>query len=90
VEDYETKTKQGKIERRIYLDSGRFVIYGYESEGNMTSKYRIVLKGRENRSFFIIRTGTGKNIALDAEFEDTVKLLKDGEPVQISDLMGDK
>jgi hypothetical protein len=90
VEDYETKTKQGKIERRIYLDSGRFVIYGYESEGKMTSKYRIVLKGRENKSLFIIRTGTGKNIAVDAEFEDTVKLLKDGEPVLVSDLVSDK
>ncbi len=87
MEEYETVTKKGLIERRVYVDSGRFLIYGYESGGKISNKFRIVLNGRERKSFFLINTGKGRNITVDAEYEDDVKILKDGESSQVSDLL---
>lgn len=89
MKEYETKTKQGKIEKRIYMDSGRFVIYGYEDEGKITKKLRIVLKGNERKSIFIINTGKGRDIAIDADYEDQIYVLKGETPVKVEDLLAD-
>jgi hypothetical protein len=87
MEDYETVTKKGTIEKRIYIDSGRFVIYGYESEGKISNKHRVVLNGGEKRSFFLIDTGKGRKLSVDSEYEDSVCILKEGKSVKISDLL---
>jgi len=87
MEKYETKTKQGKIERRVYIDSGKFVVYGYESEGKLTNKVRLLLSGSEKKSVFLITTGRGKGIVVDADYEEDVYILKNGEAVKISDLL---
>ncbi|BAB59273.1 TVG0139918 [Thermoplasma volcanium GSS1] len=87
MKEYETETKGGKVEARVFIDSGKFVIYGYEEDGKMEKKYRLVLKGeKENRSFFIIPTGNKRNLAIDADFESEVYVLKDGKSVKVSDL----
>ncbi|MGC8645609.1 MAG: hypothetical protein ACP5UO_05020 [Thermoplasmata archaeon] len=87
MEKYETKTKQGKIERRVYLDSGKFVLYGYESDGKLTNKVRLVLAGNEKKSKFLITTGKGKGITVDADYEDDVYILRDGKAVKVSELL---
>lgn len=85
MEDYETLTKQGKLEKRVFIDSGKFVIYGYELNGKLTNKSRILLKGEKKRSLFIINTGKGRNLAVDAEYEDEVFVLRDGKPLRVSE-----
>ena len=87
MEDYETVTKNGKVERRIYVDSGKFAIYGYESEGKLSNKFRVVMNGREKRSYFLIDTGKVRNLAIKAEFEDDIAILKDGKSLKIADLL---
>ena len=87
MEDYETVTKNGKVERRIYVDSGKFAIYGYESEGKLSNKFRVVMNGREKRSYFLIDTGKVRNLAIKAEFEDDIAVLKDGKSIKIADLL---
>lgn len=87
MEEYETVTKKGTTEKRVYVDSGKFVIYGYESEGKMSNKIRIVLNGRVKKSFFLINTGKGRNIAVDAEYEDGVMILREGRTSRVSDLL---
>ena len=87
MEDYETVTKNGKVERRIYVDSGKFAIYGYESEGKLSNKFRVVMNGREKRSYFLIDTGKVRNLAIKAEFEDDIAILKDGKSIKVADLL---
>lgn len=87
MEEYETQTKQKKIERRVFIDAGRFVIYGYEEDGKMTKKIRIVLKGEKKKSYFLIGTGKGKNLAIDTEYDDQIHLLKDRKSVRIDELL---
>ena len=87
MEDYETVTKNGKVERRIYVDSGKFAIYGYESEGKLSNKFRVVMNGREKRSYFLIDTGKVRNLAIKAEFEDDIAVLKDGKSIKVADLL---
>ncbi|MGC8561771.1 MAG: hypothetical protein ACP5NO_01035 [Thermoplasmata archaeon] len=87
MEDYETVTKSGKVERRIYIDSGNFVIYGYESGGKLSNKVRVLLKGSEKKSFFLIDTGKGRNLAINADFEDDTSILKDGKSIKVTDLL---
>ncbi len=86
MENYKTLTKKGRIESRVYVDSGRYVIYGYESDGKLSNKLRVVLNGHEKRSFFLINTARGKSLALDAAYEDDVNILKDGKSSKVSDL----
>ncbi|MGC8617586.1 MAG: hypothetical protein ACP5UZ_02435 [Thermoplasmata archaeon] len=87
MEDYETVTKSGKVERRIYIDSGNFVIYGYESGGKLSNKVRVLLKGSEKKSFFLIDTSKGRNLAINADFEDDTSILKDGKSIKVTDLL---
>ena len=87
MEDYETVNKSGKVERRIYVDSGKFAIYGYESEGKLSNKFRVVMDGREKRSYFLIDTGKVRNLAIKAEFEDDIAVLKDGKSIKVADLL---
>ncbi len=87
MEDYETVAKNGKVERRIYIDSGKFAIYGYESEGKISNKFRVVMDGREKRSYFLIDTGKARNLAIKADFEDNITVLKDGKSVKVADLL---
>ena len=87
MEDYETVNKNGKVERRIYVDSGKFAIYGYESEGKLSNKFRVVMDGREKRSYFLIDTGKVRNLAIKAEFEDDIAVLKDGKSIKVADLL---
>ncbi|MEM0136738.1 MAG: hypothetical protein QXU18_16165 [Thermoplasmatales archaeon] len=86
MKDYETITKKGAVERRVYIDSGKFVIYGYESEGGLSNKIRLVLNGKEKKSFFLIETGKKKRLAINAAFEDEISILKDGKPIRVADL----
>lgn len=87
MEDYETITKNGKVERRIYIDSGKFVIYGYESEGKLSNKIRVIMEGREKRSFFLIDTGKARNLAINAGFEDDIAVLKEGKSIKVATLL---
>ncbi len=87
MEDYEILTKKGLVERRVYVDSGRYVIYGYESDGRLSSKLRVVLNGSEKRSFFLINAAKGKSLVIDTAYEDDVKILKDGKSLKVSDLI---
>ncbi|MEM0127829.1 MAG: hypothetical protein QXO03_01915 [Thermoplasmatales archaeon] len=87
MEKYETLTKQGKIEKRIYVDSGKFVLYGYESEGKLTNKYRLMLSGKNKKSMFLISTGKSKGITVDADFEDEIYILTEGKAVRVSELL---
>ncbi len=92
MNEEETRTKSGKIEKRIFIDSGSFVIYGYEGpDGAIEKKYRLVLKGiNEKKSFFIIPTGEKRNLALNAEYEEDVYILKDGKAVKVSEILDKK
>ena len=87
MEEYETVTKKGTTEKRIYIDSGKFVVYGYESEGKVLNKIRVVLGGKEKKSFFLIVTGKGRNMAIDSEYDDTVVILKDKRPIMVADML---
>jgi hypothetical protein len=87
MEEYETVDKKGIIEKRVYIDSGRFVIYGYERGGKLSNKSRIMLSGKEKKSFFLISTGKGRNLTVDAEFEADIRILKEGISTKLSDLL---
>ncbi|MEM0167018.1 MAG: hypothetical protein QW364_05370 [Thermoplasmatales archaeon] len=87
MEEYETITKQGKIEKRIYIDSGKFVLYGYDSGEGLTNKYRLLLSGNDKKSFFLISTSKHRGITVEAQFEDEVYILKDGKSVKVSELL---
>ena len=87
MEEYETVTKKGITEKRVYLDSGKFVVYGYESGGKISNKFRVVLGGKEKKSFFLIVTGKGRNMAIDSEYDDTVVILKDKKSISVADLL---
>ncbi|MCY0851365.1 MAG: hypothetical protein OWQ34_01330 [Thermoplasma acidophilum] len=91
MKEYETETKGGKIEKRVFIDSGSFVIYGYETDGKMDKKIRLVLNGvNGKRSYFIIPTGNRRSLAIDADYEDDVFVLKDGRAVRVRDLFGER
>ncbi len=87
MQDYETRTKSGSIEKRVYVDSGTFVIYAYQKDGDTPNKFRYVFKGKEKRSFFLIDTGKARNITIKAEYEDDISVLKDGKSVKVSELL---
>lgn len=53
----------------------------------MTKKYRIMLSGKNKRSFFIIPTQKGKSLAIDADFEDQAFVLKEGTAVKVEDII---
>lgn len=87
MEEYETVTKKGTVEKRVFVDSGKFAIYGYESEGKVSNKFRVVLNGTNKKSFFLIDTGKGRGLTINADYEDNLKVLKDGKSVQLSDFL---
>ncbi len=89
MEKFETKTKQGKVERRIYIDSGKFVLYGYESNGKLTNKIKLVLSGKTKRSIFIVNTSNNRGISINTEYEDDVYILRDGKPVKVSEILSE-
>lgn len=45
------------------------------------------MDGREKRSYFLIDTGKARNLAIKADFEDDIKVLKDGKSVKVADLL---
>ena len=53
----------------------------------MSNKFRVVMDGREKRSYFLIDTGKARNLAIKAEFEDDIAVLKDGKSIKIADLL---
>ncbi len=81
LEPYETQTKSGKLEERIYMDSGKFIRYSYkdESTGKIT-KDKLILIGNNQIAYFLIPTGN-KDLAIKAEF-DLNSSVKDGESVK--------
>ena len=81
LEPYETQTKSGKLEERIYMDSGKFIRYSYkdESTGKIT-KDKLILIGNNQIAYFMIPTGN-KDLAIKAEF-DLNSSVKDGESVK--------
>jgi hypothetical protein len=81
VEPYETKTKAGKIEERIYVDSGKFIRYSYKDKttGKLT-KDKLILIGNNQIAYFLIPMGN-KDLAINAEF-DLNSSVKDGESVK--------
>ena len=81
VEPYETKTKAGKIEEGIYVDSGKFIRYSYRDEttGKIT-KDKLILIGNNKIAYFLIPMGN-KDLAINAEF-DLNSSVKDGESVK--------
>lgn len=81
VEPYETQTKSGKLEERIYVDSGKFIRYSYKDKttGKVT-KDKIILLGKNQTAYFLIPTGS-KELAIKAKF-DLNASVKDGESIK--------
>lgn len=81
LEPYETQTKSGKLEERIYADSGKFIRYSYKDKttGKLT-KDKLILIGKDEIAYFLIPTGN-RELAISAEF-DLNSSVKDGESVK--------
>lgn len=91
--DVLTKTRNGKTEARIFIDSGIFVRYGYidiknEKEERKTKIYLHSKKGVEG--FFLIPMKDGKRFILikdtDKKWED-IKILKNGKSISLKSLL---
>jgi hypothetical protein len=81
VEPYETQTKAGKLEERIYVDSGKFIRYSYKDKATgKVVKDKIILLGKNQMAYFLIPAGN-KELAIKAEF-DLNSSVKDGESVR--------
>ncbi|WMT50431.1 MAG: hypothetical protein RE471_05470 [Ferroplasma sp.] len=81
AEPYETKTKSGKLEERIYVDSGKFIRYSYKDKttGKIT-KDKIILLGNNQMAYFLIPAGN-KELAIKAEF-DLNASVKEGDSIK--------
>ncbi|AAT43767.1 hypothetical protein [Picrophilus oshimae] len=86
MEDYETKSKSGKIEERHFEDSGKFVIYSYiDKETGRKTKEKLILIGSDSRAYFIIPAS--KKLLIDAKF-DLNAYLKNGDKIEsIADIL---
>lgn len=65
-----TVSKAGIREKRVYVNSGKFLIYEYVADnGKSSQKLKIILKDNEgnHREFFIIPTKGKKYLVFEAE-----------------------
>ncbi|MEM4295910.1 MAG: hypothetical protein QXS91_03840 [Candidatus Anstonellales archaeon] len=71
-----TKTSKGKIEQRLYLSEGDFIIYGYRDlDGKMIEgKYSIILKHKNNKieQIMIVKTKNGRELIVKHENIDKI------------------
>ncbi|MFP3300022.1 MAG: hypothetical protein RXN92_02945 [Thermoplasmatales archaeon] len=78
-----TKSKKGLIEKRIYVSSGKYLIYKYEPvEGkDENSKFKIILKDElsHTNEYYIIPTKGDKYIAIKGQEKGNIGVFKDGE-----------
>ncbi|KJE49580.1 MULTISPECIES: hypothetical protein [Acidiplasma] len=86
--DYMTKTKAGRIEERVYEDSGKFLSYYYkDSETGKRVKSKIILIGKnETKAYFLIPM-KDKELAINADFDLDSKVNLNGEAVSLRDLI---
>ncbi len=86
--EYSTKTKNGKIEDRIYEDSGKFIIYSYmdEKTGKKTKRKLILLGENEQCAYFLIPI-KGRELAINTEYDLNSKVEKDGKAVKLKDII---
>ncbi len=84
---YETETKGGKKEERIYVDSGKFVIYSYkdESTGKMI-KSKLILIGNKNNAYFLIPM-KDKSLAINAQFNLESEVNMDGKSIKLNEIL---
>ncbi len=85
-----TVSKTGKRERRVYVNSGRFLIYDYLPEdGKGSKKMKIILKdnGGEQKEFFIIPTKGKKYLVFQSESKGERGVFKDGKCINIEELL---
>ncbi len=73
-------TKKG--ETRVFLEEGRFVIYGYEKDGKVEDKVKLVLLGPERKEYFLIPLRDGKKLMVPAK-SGTKEVLKNGRVVTV-------
>ena len=88
-----TKSKKGKIEARHYIDSGKFVRYDYldpETGKKSENKYKIVLATENGYEEYFVIPMKQKNkfLMLRGEKKGRRKILKNGEIVDIFELLG--
>ena len=88
-----TKSKKGKIEVRNLIDYGTFVRYEYldpESGERSENKVKIVLyNGEEYEEYFVIPLKQkNRALLLKAEKKPNRKLWKDGEILDLYELLG--
>jgi hypothetical protein len=85
MEPYETKTKSGKIEERIFKDAGKFVIYSYiDVKTGKHVKEKLILIGSEQKAYFIIHAGS-RDLAIPAQFDMEACLKGDGTTKTVKD-----
>ncbi len=88
-----TKSKKGKIEVRSIVDSGRFVRYEYldpKTGERSENKVKIVLyNGKDYEEYFVIPLKQkNRALLLIAEKKPNRKLWKDGEVIDLYELLG--
>ncbi|WP_337861132.1 hypothetical protein [Ferroplasma sp.] len=87
MEIYETKTKAGKIEERIFKDAGKFVIYAYkDKDTGKQIKEKLILIGNGNRAYFLIPTGS-RDLAIPAQFDLDTSLKEEGTVRTVKDYL---
>ncbi len=84
---YETESKNGRKEERIYVDSGKFVIYSYrdESTGKIT-KSKLILTGNKSIAYFLIPM-KDKNLAINASFDLESEVNIAGNSVKLREIL---
>ncbi len=84
---YETETKKGKKEERVYVDSGKFIVYSYrdESTGKIT-KSKLILIGNKNNAYFLIPV-KDKNLAINAQFDLESEVNMNNKSIKLKDIL---
>ncbi len=91
-EEVLTKSKKGKIEVRSLIDSGKFVRYEYldpKTGKRSENKVKIVLyNGKDYEEYFVIPLKQkNKSLLLNAERKADRKLWKDGEIIDLYEIL---
>ncbi len=92
-EEVLTKSKKGKIEARVLVDSGKFVRYEYvdpETGERGENKVKIVLyNGRDYEEYFIIPLKQGnRKLLIQAEKKEDRKIWNHGDILDLFELLG--
>ena len=84
---YETETKKGKKEERVYVDSGKFIVYSYrdESSGKIT-KSKLILIGNKKNAYFLIPM-KDKNLAINARFDLESEVNMNNKSTKLKDIL---